>query len=187
MKQLLLVRDQLHVVHLMPSPRLWMYIIFCEGASRVLLNGRLWFHPRYGQWHVKGMAARVCIGRRKYQKRWFFFPSFLSLPGHHLFRSALDELAGCSGRGPEDDPRRLDTRSLLQFLRNSAKERSLAAAPADLLPACTVCQVKCEVLEHGGGMVFDLFVGAEKTPQCFAWSDSNMREAVSLAPTLNHK
>lgn len=92
--------------------------------------------------------ARVCMGRRKYRQRSFFFPCFLPLPDHHLFRSALDELAGRSGRGPEDDLSRLDTRSLLQFLRNSVKERSLAAAPADLLPACTVCQVKCEVVEH---------------------------------------
>ena len=56
-------------------------------------------------------------------------------------RSALDELAGRGGRGPEDDPLRLSARGLLQFLRARIREKSLAAAPADLLPASVVCQV----------------------------------------------
>lgn len=58
-----------------------------------------------------------------------------------LTRSALDELAGRGGRGPEDDPLRLTARVLLQFLRARGREKSLAAAPADLLPASMVCQV----------------------------------------------
>ena len=57
-------------------------------------------------------------------------------------RSALDELAGRGGRGPEDDPLRLTTRGLLQFFRARGREKSLAAAPADLLPASAVCQVR---------------------------------------------
>lgn len=57
------------------------------------------------------------------------------------YRSALDELAGRGGRGPEDDPFRLTARGLLQFLRARGHEKSLAAAPADLLPASIVCQV----------------------------------------------
>jgi len=56
-------------------------------------------------------------------------------------RSALDELAGRGGRGPEDDPLRLTTRGLLQFFRARGREKSLAAAPTDLLPASAVCQV----------------------------------------------
>lgn len=56
-------------------------------------------------------------------------------------RSALDELAGRGGRGPEDDPLRLTTRGLLQFFRARGREKSLAAAPADLLPSSAVCQV----------------------------------------------
>lgn len=58
-----------------------------------------------------------------------------------MYRSALDELAGRGGRGPEDDPLRLTARGLLQFLRARGREKSLAAAPADLLPASIVCQV----------------------------------------------
>lgn len=57
-------------------------------------------------------------------------------------RSALDELAGRSGKGPDDDPRRLDARGLLQFFRARIREKSLAAAPTDLLPASSVCQVR---------------------------------------------
>lgn len=56
-------------------------------------------------------------------------------------RSALDELAGRGGRGPEDDPLRLSARGLMQFLRARIREKSLAAAPADLLPASVICQV----------------------------------------------
>lgn len=56
-------------------------------------------------------------------------------------RSALDELAGRGGRGPEDDPLRLSARGLVQFLRARIREKSLSAAPADLLPASVICQV----------------------------------------------
>lgn len=54
----------------------------------------------------------------------------------------MDELAGRGGRGPEDDPLRLDARGILQFLRASMREKSLAAFPMDLLPTSTACQVK---------------------------------------------
>lgn len=110
------------------------------------------------------------MSRGKCRNCCLFFPSLLSLPGYHFFRSTLDELAGRSGRGLEDDPSRLDTRSLLQFLRNSAKERSLAAAPADLLPACNVCQVKREVVEHERVLLFrHVSVDTERTLQrCIA-------------------
>eukprot|EP00903_Cladosiphon_okamuranus_P012352 g11581.t1 len=66
----------------------------------------------------------------------------------NLPRSALDELAGRGGRGPDDDPLRLTTRGLLQLLRARARERSLAAAPADLLPASTVCQIHALLYRH---------------------------------------
>lgn len=56
-------------------------------------------------------------------------------------RSALDELAGRGGRGLDDDQRCLSARGLLQFMRARSRENSLAAAPTDLLPASTVCQV----------------------------------------------
>lgn len=62
-----------------------------------------------------------------------------------MCRSALDELAGRGGRGAEDDPMRLSARGLLQFLRARIREKSLAAAPADLLPASVVCQVHITV------------------------------------------
>lgn len=66
----------------------------------------------------------------------------------NINRSALDELAGRGGRGPEDDPLRLTARGLLQFLRARGHEKSLAAAPADLLPASIVCQVWLCVLTY---------------------------------------
>lgn len=53
----------------------------------------------------------------------------------------MDELAGRGGRGSEDDPLRLSARGLMQFLRARIREKSLAAAPADLLPASVVCKV----------------------------------------------
>lgn len=68
------------------------------------------------------------------------------MAGLNRYRSALDELAGRGGRGPEDDPLRLSARGLLQFLRARNREKSLAAAPADLLSASIVCQVRKYVL-----------------------------------------
>lgn len=51
-------------------------------------------------------------------------------------------MAGRGGRGPEDDPLRLTLRGLLQFMLARGREKSLASAPADLLPASIVCQVR---------------------------------------------
>ena len=84
--------------------------------------------------------------------------TFLPVP---CCRSALDDLAGRGGRGAEDDPMRLSARGLLQFLRARIREKSLAAAPADLLPASAVCQVH---------FIGDLTCVADTGGHCFAGS-----------------
>eukprot|EP00752_Nemacystus_decipiens_P012187 g10805.t1 len=92
--------------------------------------------------HFLQLAASISAGRRRLDMELDKIASEPLPPAvvESLPRSALDELAGRGGRGPEDDPLRLTARVLLQFLRARGREKSLAAAPADLLPASMVCQ-----------------------------------------------
>ncbi|CAM9264371.1 unnamed protein product [Ectocarpus sp. 12 AP-2014] len=100
--------------------------------------------------HYLRLAASISLGHRRLS---IDLDSIASdpLPAaviDNMPRSALDELAGRGGRGPEDDPLRLSTRGLLQFLRARVHEKSLAAAPVDLLPASVVCQVHALLYRH---------------------------------------
>ncbi|CAM9195336.1 unnamed protein product [Sphacelaria rigidula] len=93
--------------------------------------------------HYLRLAAAIMSGRRRLDAELGDMATE-PLPAavvDAMPRSALDELAGRSGKGPDDDRRRLDARGLLQFFRARIREKSLAAAPTDLLPASSVCQV----------------------------------------------
>ncbi|CAM9209213.1 unnamed protein product [Ectocarpus sp. 4 AP-2014] len=100
--------------------------------------------------HYLRLAAMVSLGHRRLSIELDSIASD-PLPAaviDNMPRSALDELAGRGGRGPEDDPLRLSTRGLLQFLRARVHEKSLAAAPVDLLPASVVCQIHALLYRH---------------------------------------
>ncbi|CAM9247652.1 unnamed protein product, partial [Ectocarpus fasciculatus] len=100
--------------------------------------------------HYLRLAASISLGHRRLSVELDSIASD-PLPAaviDNMPRSALDELAGRGGRGPEDDPLRLSTRGLLQFLRARVHEKSLAAAPVDLLPASVVCQIHALLHRH---------------------------------------
>ncbi|CAB1113909.1 unnamed protein product [Ectocarpus sp. CCAP 1310/34] len=100
--------------------------------------------------HYLRLAASISLGHRRLSIELDSIASD-PLPAaviDNMPRSALDELAGRGGRGPEDDPLRLSTRGLLQFLRARVHEKSLAAAPVDLLPASVVCQIHALLYRH---------------------------------------
>ncbi|CBJ30185.1 hypothetical protein Esi_0179_0018 [Ectocarpus siliculosus] len=100
--------------------------------------------------HYLRLAASISLGHRRLSIELDSIASD-PLPAaviDNMPRSALDELAGRGGRGPEDDPLRLSTRGLLQFLRARVHEKSLAAAPVDMLPASVVCQIHALLYRH---------------------------------------
>ncbi|CAM9135050.1 unnamed protein product [Scytosiphon promiscuus] len=100
--------------------------------------------------HYLRLAAAISYGRKRLDVELDSISSEPLPPAvvENMPRSALDELAGRGGRGPEDDPLRLTTRGVLQFLRSRAREKSLAAAPTDLLPATAVCQIHALLYRH---------------------------------------
>lgn len=94
-----------------------------------------------------------------------------------LLRSALDELAGRGGRGIEDNPSCLTARCLLQFLRARMKEKSLNAAPYDLLPASAVCQVTSRRGVSGSTRL--MATKRQRTPETFV-CDVLVRQFLSI-------